>query len=174
MKAILVNIFGGIMKCDTIATGVIAACRGPAAHGGLCVGEHPRGASAGQCGPFWGVYVRGRGGRGTRRHRRRATFSFVIPAGATSPWVYCRNDGSIFLVFLNGDKAVNLWRARHVPRSDADWEIKVLALAGAVWAAPRITGDPSHRLRIIATRADGSGVYTSTSDDDGATWTGAA
>ena len=23
----MVNIFGGIMKCDTIATGVIAACR---------------------------------------------------------------------------------------------------------------------------------------------------
>ncbi len=27
LKAILVNIFGGIMKCDTIATGVIAAAR---------------------------------------------------------------------------------------------------------------------------------------------------
>ena len=27
LKAILVNIFGGIMKCDTIATGVIAACK---------------------------------------------------------------------------------------------------------------------------------------------------
>jgi succinyl-CoA synthetase beta subunit len=27
VKAILVNIFGGIMKCDTIATGIIAACR---------------------------------------------------------------------------------------------------------------------------------------------------
>jgi succinyl-CoA synthetase beta subunit len=27
LKAILVNIFGGIMKCDVIATGVIAACR---------------------------------------------------------------------------------------------------------------------------------------------------
>jgi len=27
VKAILVNIFGGIMKCDTIATGVISACR---------------------------------------------------------------------------------------------------------------------------------------------------
>src|ERR1700752_4483017 len=27
VKAILVNIFGGIMKCDTIATGVIAAAR---------------------------------------------------------------------------------------------------------------------------------------------------
>lgn len=27
VKAILVNIFGGIMKCDTIATGVIAACK---------------------------------------------------------------------------------------------------------------------------------------------------
>ena len=27
MKAILVNIFGGIMKCDTIATGVVAAAR---------------------------------------------------------------------------------------------------------------------------------------------------
>src|SRR5207244_10973400 len=26
VKAILVNIFGGIMKCDTIATGVITAC----------------------------------------------------------------------------------------------------------------------------------------------------
>jgi succinyl-CoA synthetase beta subunit len=26
-KAILVNIFGGIMKCDTIATGVVAAAR---------------------------------------------------------------------------------------------------------------------------------------------------
>ena len=108
------------------------------------------------------------------RHRRRATFSLVLPSGGNSPWIYCRNDGSIFLVFLDGDKAVNLWRARHVPRSDADWEIKVLALAGAVWAAPRITGDPSHRLRIVATRADGSGVYTCTSDDDGATWTGAA
>ena len=109
------------------------------------------------------------------RYRHRLSFLHrVIPPGATSPWVYCRNDGSIFLVFLDGDKAVNLWRARHVPRSDADWEIKVVALAGAVWAAPRITGDPSHRLRIVATRADGSGVYTSTSDDDGATWTGAA
>ncbi len=27
VKAILVNIFGGIMKCDTIATGIISACR---------------------------------------------------------------------------------------------------------------------------------------------------
>ena len=27
VKAILVNIFGGIMKCDTIAHGVIAACK---------------------------------------------------------------------------------------------------------------------------------------------------
>ena len=27
VKAILVNIFGGIMKCDTIATGIIAACK---------------------------------------------------------------------------------------------------------------------------------------------------
>ena len=27
MKAILVNIFGGIMRCDTIAEGVIAACK---------------------------------------------------------------------------------------------------------------------------------------------------
>jgi succinyl-CoA synthetase beta subunit len=27
VKGILVNIFGGIMKCDTIATGVITACR---------------------------------------------------------------------------------------------------------------------------------------------------
>jgi len=27
VKAILVNIFGGIMKCDTIATGVVSAAR---------------------------------------------------------------------------------------------------------------------------------------------------
>ena len=27
MKAIFVNIFGGIMKCDTIAEGVITACK---------------------------------------------------------------------------------------------------------------------------------------------------
>jgi succinyl-CoA synthetase beta subunit len=27
VKAILVNIFGGIMKCDTIATGIIVACK---------------------------------------------------------------------------------------------------------------------------------------------------
>ena len=27
VKGILVNIFGGIMKCDTIAEGVIAACK---------------------------------------------------------------------------------------------------------------------------------------------------
>jgi succinyl-CoA synthetase beta subunit len=27
VKAILVNIFGGIMKCDTIATGIVVACR---------------------------------------------------------------------------------------------------------------------------------------------------
>ena len=27
LKAILVNIFGGIMKCDVIATGVVAASR---------------------------------------------------------------------------------------------------------------------------------------------------
>ena len=27
VKGILVNIFGGIMKCDTIATGVISACK---------------------------------------------------------------------------------------------------------------------------------------------------
>jgi succinyl-CoA synthetase beta subunit len=27
VKAILVNIFGGIMKCDTIANGVITACK---------------------------------------------------------------------------------------------------------------------------------------------------
>jgi succinyl-CoA synthetase beta subunit len=27
VKAILVNIFGGIMKCDTIASGIVAACK---------------------------------------------------------------------------------------------------------------------------------------------------
>jgi succinyl-CoA synthetase beta subunit len=27
VKVILVNIFGGIMKCDTIAAGIIAACK---------------------------------------------------------------------------------------------------------------------------------------------------
>src|SRR5204862_7977039 len=27
VKAILVNIFGGIMKCDTIATGIVSAAR---------------------------------------------------------------------------------------------------------------------------------------------------
>ncbi len=27
VEAILVNIFGGIMKCDTIATGIITACK---------------------------------------------------------------------------------------------------------------------------------------------------
>ena len=27
VKAILVNIFGGIMRCDTIALGVITACK---------------------------------------------------------------------------------------------------------------------------------------------------
>jgi succinyl-CoA synthetase beta subunit len=27
VEAIMVNIFGGIMKCDTIATGVITACK---------------------------------------------------------------------------------------------------------------------------------------------------
>jgi succinyl-CoA synthetase beta subunit len=27
VKGIMVNIFGGIMKCDTIADGVIAACK---------------------------------------------------------------------------------------------------------------------------------------------------
>ena len=27
VQGILVNIFGGIMKCDTIATGIITACR---------------------------------------------------------------------------------------------------------------------------------------------------
>jgi len=27
VKAIMVNIFGGIMRCDTIATGVITACK---------------------------------------------------------------------------------------------------------------------------------------------------
>src|SRR5256885_9760501 len=27
VKAILVNIFGGIMKCDTIATGIVTACK---------------------------------------------------------------------------------------------------------------------------------------------------
>ena len=27
VKGILVNIFGGIMRCDTIATGVVAACK---------------------------------------------------------------------------------------------------------------------------------------------------
>jgi succinyl-CoA synthetase beta subunit len=27
LQAILVNIFGGIMKCDTIANGVVAACK---------------------------------------------------------------------------------------------------------------------------------------------------
>jgi succinyl-CoA synthetase beta subunit len=27
VKAILVNIFGGIMKCDTIAAGIITACK---------------------------------------------------------------------------------------------------------------------------------------------------
>ena len=31
VKAILVNIFGGIMKCDTIATGIVAAREGVAA-----------------------------------------------------------------------------------------------------------------------------------------------
>ena len=27
MKAVLINIFGGIMRCDTIAEGVVEACR---------------------------------------------------------------------------------------------------------------------------------------------------
>ena len=27
MKAVLINIFGGILRCDTLATGVIAAAR---------------------------------------------------------------------------------------------------------------------------------------------------
>ena len=27
VKGILINIFGGIMRCDTIATGVVAACK---------------------------------------------------------------------------------------------------------------------------------------------------
>ena len=46
LKAILVNIFGGIMKCDTIAEGVVAACEGggpQGAAGGAHEG-HQRGA----------------------------------------------------------------------------------------------------------------------------------
>src|SRR6202795_890543 len=38
LKAILVNIFGGIMKCDTIATGVVAAARGVPLKGPLVGG----------------------------------------------------------------------------------------------------------------------------------------
>ena len=36
LKAILVNIFGGIMKCDTIAEGVIAASKRRFAQGAAC------------------------------------------------------------------------------------------------------------------------------------------
>ena len=56
VKAILVNIFGGIMRCDTIAEGVIAACKAvepEGAAGGAHEG-HQRGArqeDAGRVGP---------------------------------------------------------------------------------------------------------------------------
>jgi len=49
VKGILVNIFGGIMKCDTIADGVIAACKAVnlvAAPGRPKQGEHPLGGPA--------------------------------------------------------------------------------------------------------------------------------
>ena len=49
VKGILVNIFGGIMKCDTIADGVIAACKAvnlTAAPGRPKQGEHPLGGPA--------------------------------------------------------------------------------------------------------------------------------
>jgi succinyl-CoA synthetase beta subunit len=44
VKGILVNIFGGIMRCDTIATGVVAAARGPSdgAAGGAHEGHQRR------------------------------------------------------------------------------------------------------------------------------------
>ncbi len=46
LKAILVNIFGGIMKCDTIAEGVVAASKARVAQGaaGRAHEGHERGA----------------------------------------------------------------------------------------------------------------------------------
>ena len=56
VKAILVNIFGGIMRCDTIAEGVIAACKADQperAAGGAHEGHErrPRQEDAGRLGP---------------------------------------------------------------------------------------------------------------------------
>ena len=75
VKAILVNIFGGIMRCDTIAEGVIAASQGGQAQGaaGRAHEGHQRGArqeDARRVGPA--DHQRRQHGRGGAEGRRRA------------------------------------------------------------------------------------------------------
>ena len=53
VRGIFVNIFGGIMKCDTIAAGVIAAVKqvGPQGAAGRAPRGHQRRARARRCSP---------------------------------------------------------------------------------------------------------------------------
>ena len=74
VKAILVNIFGGIMKCDTIATGVITACKAVNLQraAGRAHEGHQRGTGqedAGRVGPA--DHQRGHHGRSGPEGRRR-------------------------------------------------------------------------------------------------------
>ncbi len=62
VKGILVNIFGGIMKCDTIATGVITACKAVNLYGaaGRAHEGHERRAGQEDAGRFGPAHHRGR------------------------------------------------------------------------------------------------------------------
>ncbi len=67
VKGILVNIFGGIMKCDTIATGVITACKAVNLSGaaGRAHEGHERSSWARSCWPSPAC-------RSSRRHHGRS------------------------------------------------------------------------------------------------------
>ena len=74
LKAILVNIFGGIMKCDTIAEGVIAASRavGPQGAAGGAHEGHQRGDRQEDAEGFRPAdHLRRHDGRSGRKGRRR-------------------------------------------------------------------------------------------------------
>ena len=70
VKGILVNIFGGIMRCDVIAEGVVAAAREvePAGAAGGAAGRHQRRAGQGRSWPKSGLHDHHR--RRPRRRRR--------------------------------------------------------------------------------------------------------
>ena len=87
VEAILVNIFGGIMRCDVIAEGVVAARAGSRARRAArrAAGGDERGTGAGHPGALGlgdhaGGQPRGRGGKGRPRREGRRLMAILIGA----------------------------------------------------------------------------------------------